>query len=526
MSEMTFKPLYYSDRLHLVNPVGDTGVLTLWSPPRAARRRLEEVSPGILDAGGSRVAVISNLYGDGMYAMFCNLLFNPQIRHLIAVGEDLGLPTCAEIQAFLDRGLEDAVILGRSVRRVRGTGRIIPILTGFDEDRLRRSLSFRYLGRLAGPELEVTLPGYLRGLPAAELPAERDRIRVDIPEFGPADFSYRPSEVTAHQVVRRGPLDCWEELVVRGIRFGRPVEVRSGPRLELLNVKAVVTDPGPDDEDALTRYGFRIEAFREYQRKMLDARLPEGVAYSYGNRLRGYFDLVPTSTDSLAAVIGRLRQDPASRRAYISLWDNTSDLSAGDQEDDGSVPCLVSLFFRRAEGRLLLTADYRSHNLLTAWLQNVYGLMAIQRHVAEAVGMEIGPITVISQSLGIDPRSPRYVLGRDIAEAWTRDDDVDRRTGRHSLREDPNGYFVVTIDEEDGCIVADHRFGGLSIKQYRSDRAARIEREISGDMAVSLVSHALWLGRELTTKEGMLRDRVRAKARAGGSRSPQGGPET
>jgi thymidylate synthase len=74
----------------------------------------------------------------------------------------------------------------------------------------------------------------------------------------------------------------------------------------------------------------------------------------------------------------------------------------------------------------------------------------------------------------------------------------------HSLREDPNGYFLVTVDQENAEIVAEHRYEGLLVKQYRGGRAAKIEREVIGDMAVSLVSHAIWLGRELAMKEQAL----------------------
>jgi hypothetical protein len=85
---------------------------------------------------------------------------------------------------------------------------------------------------------------------------------------------------------------------------------------------------------------------------------------------------------------------------------------------------------------------------------------------------------------------------------------VDRRTGKSSLREDPNGYFRVSTDAERGVIVAEHRFGGLLVKRYEADRAVTIEHEVAADMAVSLVSHALWLGRELTLAETALRRRT------------------
>src|SRR5215207_8475396 len=88
-----FEALYYGDRLQVVNPHGDVGLVTLWSPLRTVRRKLEGISPALLDPERSRLAVVGNLYGDGLFAMLCNLLFNPQVRHLVAIGEDLGLAT-------------------------------------------------------------------------------------------------------------------------------------------------------------------------------------------------------------------------------------------------------------------------------------------------------------------------------------------------------------------------------------------------------------------------------------------------
>jgi thymidylate synthase len=516
----TFEALYYPELLHPVNPAGDVGLVTLWSPLRTARRTLAGISSELLDPARSRIAVISNLYGDGMYAMFCNLLFNPQVRHLVAIGEDLGLPTCAEIAAFLERGLEDTEMLGVPMKRVRGTGRVFPALADFDEQALRRRLSFRCLGKLSGASLGADLTAHLSELPHATRAPRRLRVELAT-ELGDEEMR-RPSELTAHQVVRRRPLDCWEELVVRTVRFGRPVTLRNGPRLELLNVKAVIAEPAEESAQALAKYGFQLDAFRDYQARILEPELPEGISYTYGNRLRGYFGEKSGSSDTgadtgsgdtgadsacdtLQAVIELLQANPESRHAHIALWDTAVDLRRNRAVAGYAAPCLISLFFRRVEGGLSLTATYRAHNLLTAWLENVYGLLAIQRHVAQGVGMAAGPITVVSNSLGIDPRSPRYALARGIAAGWRRDEDRDRETGKYSLREDPHGYFVVSVDREASAIVVEHRFEGVLVKRYSGRRADRLAGEISGDMAVSLVTHALWLGRELASKEEELR---------------------
>jgi thymidylate synthase len=499
-----FEALYHRELLHQVNPAGDVGLLTLWSPLRSARRRLESISAGILDAGGSRVAAMANLYGDGMYAMFCNLLYNPQVRHLIAIGEDIGLPTCREIEAFLAAGLEDTVMLGMPAKRIVGTERVFFTAPEFDEERLRERLSFRYLGRLSSTSLDHDLSACLRDLPRAENHEHGERVRVPIGDSAAGERSHRPSDPGGHQVLRRRPLECWEELVVRTVRFGRLVTLSSGPRLELANVKTVIAQPAHESAEVLREHGFSLDEFLDYQRAMLSATLPEDASYTYGNRLRGHYPQGDGSRDTLQSVIETLRANPSSRHAHISLWDTASDLPAAAHGERPSGPCLVTLAFRRTGEGLTLTATSRAHNLLIAWLENVYGLMALQRHVADALALEIGPITVVSHSLAIDPRNSRYELARTIEARWRRDEDHDHESGKHSLRQDPNGYFVVSVDEDAGCIVAEHRFGGVTLKRYTGRRAAGIAAEIAGDMAVSLVSHALWLGTELAAKEANL----------------------
>jgi len=514
---MRFEALYYADRLRVVNPEGDVGVLVLWTPRPVAERKLEELVPGILDPGSSRVAVISNLYGGGLLAMFCNLLYNPQIRHLVAIGQDLNQPACAEIDAFLTAGLETEQMFGASVYRIRGTDRRFSRLAGFDADRLRSTLTFRNLGMFSAPDCARRLRECMRQLPVRPNGWSADRIAVEMPMSLGTDYQYRPSNSAAHQVVRLRPLDCWEELVTRVVRFGVPVELSDGPRVELTNAHAIVTDPAEESPQVLASAGFDIGDLHRYQAEMFKVAVPEDVPYTYGNRLGGFFDLGSSgpqagppghqpdaARDTLAAVAATLRVNPESRRAYVSLWENTVDLSA-DGVPRASAPCLTTLCFRLTGGGLHLTATYRAHNLLSAWMRNVYGLIAIQRQVAGEAGLAAGPISIISHSLTVDPRDPAFELARQIAAGWKTDGERDRERGGHSLREDPNGYFQLTVDPNAKEIVAEHCYDGLVLSQYRAATAAKIERQIIGDMAVGLPSHALWLGRQLAIKEAELR---------------------
>ncbi|MDQ8043924.1 MAG: hypothetical protein REI11_04925, partial [Patulibacter sp.] len=349
---LTFEPLAYGDRITVINPVGDVGVITLWSPQRSVLKKLAAVAPSAVDPATSRIAAVANLYGDGLFAMLRNLLFNPQLRHLIVVGQDLGLGVPDELEALLRDGVEATTVFGQPLLRVRGTARLLPVVDGFDAGVLQQRFTMTRLGKVGA--LDAGVEELLAGLPSHDPPTEQDRLRIDAPADETAGRTFRPSDPQAHSVTRRRPLDCWEELVVRTTRFGQSTQLRKGARLELLNVKVVIDDPVEEPARVLAEFGFNLERFRAYQRAILDPALPEGISYTYGNRLRGHFapaDAEPGAGrepfDTLTAAAQRLARDPESRGAYVSLWDTPLDLDP----DRSGPPCLTTLFFRLHDGR-------------------------------------------------------------------------------------------------------------------------------------------------------------------------------
>ncbi len=513
-SPLTFASLfdYPSDRFRVVNPRGDVGVLTLWTKLDRAIPRLASIVPHALDPARGRIAVISQFYGGGFQQLLCNLLHNPQLRHLVLIGQDLadqGLRVCEELEAALTVGLEPVEVLGVPSLRVVGEQRTFPAFEGFDIAPLVGRVSVhRLTGRLADPRLAAELPHLMDELPVYPAPVRRGPRIVPPTADGLPRTRRRPGERTAQQVVGERPLQVWEDLVVRTMRFGAPVELRNGSRIELLGAKAVILDPTEDAPTALRSAGFSPERFAAYQRAILEAELPDGVAYTYGNRLRGHFGAsgAPAPTggarlDTLAAVVDRLRADPQSRAAYVALWDTPLDL-----DGVGGRPCLVSVFFRADGEALTLTATFRSHNLLSAWPENVHGLIAIQRFVAERLGVARGAITVFSHSLTIDPSSDRFALAQRLEEQWTADLAHDWETGKRSMRNDPNGYFQVSVDAQAGELVAQYFTpAGALVDEYRDANAEHLAKRIAGAGAVSLVPHALWLGTELARAEARLR---------------------
>lgn len=487
---MEFESLYYGDRLRRFNPGGDVGVVTLWSKVDQAVKVLHELNID-LDERTSRIAVIGNLYGNGLPHMLRNLLWNPQIAYLLIVGQDLS-GSRGDLISFFENGLEEVQFLGAQTFKIIGRNRVIDGLVKPSDFKVPPKLTA--LGKLSAPETLADIQNFFSSLePPLEL--EGPRQKIDLPEIQVTRF---PTEARSNVVLRDSPLEAWKELIFRLHRFGHRSALKKGERIELQNLKVVVSKPDEDADTLILESGFDPDKFRDYQKRILSPIKPEDLEYTYGHRIRGYFRHQETPVDGLEIAIQRLKADPETRHAYISIWDSHRDLPEGH-----GCPCLVSLFFRRFEEKLTLTATFRTHNAVDAWLENFWGLIAIQRFVAEASGMERGPITVFSHSISVSADS--LEKASRIADQKTTDDVINPETGKREPRMDHNGSFTVTVDHEAQEIVVEHSFQGMPLKTYRSRHAQTLEHELARDCAVSEIAHALYLGREIARAEMILR---------------------
>lgn len=487
---MEFEPKYYADKLRVLNPTGDVGVVTLWSRIDQVVAKFREQAPA-MDSQFSRIAVIGNLYGNGLPHMLRNLLWNPQLRHLLVLGQDLA-GSKEDLVAFFRDGTESALFLGSPVTKIKGRNRVIDgTLCQHD---FRRVPLITCLGPLSAPETAAGISEFFGTLPDQEA-CDIERRFSPVPEV---EFTRYPAEPSSHTITRRTPIEAWRELVFRLYRFGYRVKLAKGTRWELLNVKVVITAPAEEPADQLAAVGFDIHHFKAYQQRMLDPEKPADLNYTYGNRLRGPFMFDLRVVSGLDLVVKRLRQDINSRHAYIALWDTKSDLPRGHK-----CPCLVSVFFRYFEGKLTMTATFRTHNVMDAWLENVWGLMAVQCFVADLVGVDPGSITVISHSISIS--EDVFTKAGVVAGEKKTDEEIDAETGKRQPRMDHNGNFTVTVDEAAHEIVVHHVYEGMTLHEYRGRRAEILEKQIARDCAVSEISHALYLGREIARAERRLK---------------------
>jgi thymidylate synthase len=482
---MEFKPLYFGDKLTIINPHGTIGVVTLWSKVDYVIERFRQAGVD-LDSATSPIAVFGTLYGNGLREMLRNLLYNPQIQTLFICGNNRS-GSREELQKFFELGLEP---VGTSLVQYR------PPSLGIQVAPARIRETGRTIDDLVKPDLFSTIPELVwlgdnneeqvgadifRRFLASWKPVsvnELQRRQVPLPEV---EVQYFPGNPRSHVVVRDTIIEAWKEVLYRLTRFGRRVTLKKGDRLELQHVKVVVEKPKFETDEQLRAANLDPERLRHYQEEILRGELRPDETYNYGHRLRAYFGL-----DTLAACAARLQADPEDRKSYVTLWDNPRDLGQVEGR-----PCLVSLYFRKFDQKLTLSATFRTHNAMDAYPMNLYGLKAIQDWVAREAGLAPGAIVVISHSLGLDPRE----LDRALMIIGKRP---------FKVRLDPMGYFRVTLDGKE--ILVEHRFEDVTLKEYRGRTAVSLQHQIARDVALSDINHALYLGRQLAKAEMALKD--------------------
>jgi thymidylate synthase len=485
---MEFIPLHFGDRLTVINPQGTIGVVTLWSKVDYVIERFREARVD-LDPATSPIAVFGTLYGNGLREMLRNLLYNPQIQTLLICGHDR-TGSYSELRRFFLPGYLEPVdspliryktppgIEKVSIWKIRDTNRLI-------DDLVKREY-FKILPKVvliqpSDPQAEH-FPGTVKQIfetPDNPKPVcENDRQIIPLPEV---EVQYFPSNPRGHLVVKDFILEAWKEVLHLLTRFGHRVTLEKGDRLELQHVKVVVEKPQFEAEEKLNAVNLDPQKLRRYQEDILRGALRPDETYNYGHRLRSHFDL-----DTLAACAERLKADPEDRKSYVALWDTTRDLTV-----HAGHPCLVSLFFRKFEDKLTLSATFRAHNAMDAYPMNLYGLMAIQAWVAARAGLPPGAIVVISHSLGLDPRE----LDRALMI-------IGKRPFKVNL--DPMGYFRITLDGKD--ILVEHRFEDVTLREYRGKNAVSLQHQIARDVAVSDINHAIYLGRQLAKAEMARKD--------------------
>ena len=120
--------------------------------------------------------------------------------------------------------------------------------------------------------------------------------------------------------------------------------------------------------------------------------------YTYHNLLFDY-EYINDSTDrvmdydtfnQVAYVINELREHPTSRQAVMSLW------NPPEHFDMENCPCLNHVQCVIIDGKLCMNVTFRSNDMCAAFGQNAFGLVHLQKYIADALGLPVGRYQHIS----------------------------------------------------------------------------------------------------------------------------------
>ena len=174
--------------------------------------------------------------------------------------------------------------------------------------------------------------------------------------------------------------------------------------LEIRNVDLTVASPF--DEPRISPSCFMGKmGFDEYAKALVFGYKPgTNFEYDYHTRLRAWGsgkqeDGVVTykgnnpsnifykdgTTDQIDYIIKKLKENTTSRRAIATTW------IAPIDENRVDVPCLQLVQCLIRNGKLEMFVVFRSEDMLSGFGQNAYGLTALQKYIADDIGIGVGP---------------------------------------------------------------------------------------------------------------------------------------
>jgi thymidylate synthase len=486
-------------------------------------------------------AIMGHLYEKrGINIAARNLLSNPNIRHLIVCGNDLGNSGEA-LLAMWSNGVDN----GRNIVGVDKA--VIDEFLPIDAiQRLRENVAIHDLRRFKPGEVGPAVRDYISTLP--ELPAWGDPEYYPPPEI--AAPSTMPSEPGPHIARDKTIAKTWLKVLQQVMTFGEDVgtvyqkdsdDLHNSAR-DLSDLIAVVTDEDPKNPDIAEFLDFTAQDLKDYIGDFFEARRPEGEYYSYGERTfaypnigqilfeeyRGFIErtyglALPEefhfndpgynkelqfkvgnnrNIDQMQIMLDKLKRVRNDRGAVAVLYDPLQDnqINVGEPNWRGfRNPCDVLIQAYVKKGALELTSYFRSNDMYGAWPRNALGLRALQGWMADQLGYPVGPLTTHSMSAHI------YLHSWDSAKSV-----LENYGGKYVFEEDHRGNMIIETDQQKGKIILTHTepssmtsapLRKLEEDGLRARAAESIGMRLSALSAVSTPEHGFHLGREIGLAE-------------------------
>lgn len=473
-------PIFYKDKLIVGNKKSPVAICTLWT-------NKEEFS----FLPQNKFSVIGNLYTNyGINYIVKNILANPRIRCIVVCGKDL-MKTGEALINFFKNGIdENYKIIGsnayidKSIPKnlIDVLRKNVKIVDLRNEEKVRERIE----------EIVQSYPEEVDLFIEPSVLEEREEVEENL---------------TTDDVVFRveGSIpEVWLKILDIVLKFGEVKETEYGIRQkEVLDVVAVITEDG----EIPKWFPVSLEDLENYTRQFFVKEKPEGIAYTYGERLFALrFDLpekvreyIPPQMlkeaeivlDQIHSVIERLKSKRFTRRAIAVTWRHEIDVNSENP------PCLIEIVWSIKNDRLYQTCTFRSHDIFGAWIFNVYALRKLQKDIAKELNVQLGSLIILSVSAHIYENN--WKQAEELVEKYYRNRVM-------KFKEDPRGFFIVRV--ENGEIIVEHRLkdGRKSKYEFRGKKAEELYRRILNENLVSRLDHAAYLGKELARAEIALKE--------------------
>lgn len=460
-----YKALFKPNQLIYGNKHG-LAVVSGWYPAKNLAKKLNEDDYG----------VIGQLYSPtrGINFLIRNLLYNPQITELILISCTKEDANSGSVQCLWD-------LFNKGYSKLdSGELKINSEVEGYLEVEIETG--FRELfGRLVVCKID-NLQDACFAI-RETLPDIGTGIRKEYPKNETGFTKQLPCNPIGHTIFGETIAETWL-FVVKRIRLHgitRPTGY-DGQWQELINLQAVVSNEPkgfyfpkpnflPSNKEFVTSYLPQV---------IEDAPYIESVKYTYGQRLRSWFKV-----DQIEQVINKLNSEPDAASAVMSLWDVNDHVRGGS-------PCLNHIWLRVTDGKLIMSALFRSNDMFSAWVSNAMGLRALQEHIFDRLNidnLQIGELITISQSAHI------------YDDCWENADKlINSETGFTKQKyNDAVGNFIIEV-VKDGIRV-EQQLKGVVVSEYFGKSALKLINDICDKNKSIEVEHIGYLGIELQKAE-------------------------
>jgi len=471
-------PAYKDKMLITGNQNSQVAICTLWTKKELVAEKLNM----------SNISVIGNLYSPkkGISFLIRNILANPKIRYLIVCG--------------LDRSNSGQVLVDLIANRFEKI-----------ESKNNNRAHWRAISNIENKiDIEIereALETFCKRVKIIDLREEKDFEKIQnviddlnqnlppfiqdpllFPDPPKEEINIFPAESSAHIIRGERIAEVWLKILDHILKFGITDQTAyQNQQKEIIDIISVISGEDPDNLYIPYWLPNDEEHLENYLPTILTGNCPSETSYTYGSRMRSYFNL-----DQVQNVIDELKKEKYSRRATISLLDPRVDAKSKNP------PCLNHCWFRIQSNKLYLIATLRSNDMFEAWPENAFGLRMLQDLVWKELlktypEVKLGDLVIHSLSAHIYDDS--WEDAKSIIEKHY------KRIVPHSRNiMDERGNFIIEVEDNE-IVIKHYSSDEVLLSTYKNKKAMPIYLEMSRNNAISIISHALYIGTELQKAE-------------------------